>query len=221
MDKLSVVEQLLVAAGDLAAAGKPEFTAEDLVVRAHERFPEAFSLRGYPQFPDSNRVLTKIMGKENPLFTRGWLEKTGSKMYRLTAKGLHDLQELDPSAHAASIRIDKPLEEQLGRLLASTAFEMFAEDREQDVTFHHFTRFVGLAVSDKLQVLRGKLRSTSHAVEQAVKLGESNQTLSLTFRAGTRDVTPRELLMLGAAWTFLQKKFKVEMEEWEAKIKSG
>ncbi len=95
MSGLSKAEKLLVAAGRLADKGETGFSAEDLAVQAHEEFPHDFSMKGHIKHPDSNAVFTQVMGKKAPLIVRGWLEKTGAKQYRLTAKGIDDLSQLE------------------------------------------------------------------------------------------------------------------------------
>src|SRR5947208_3659448 len=103
MKSISKAEKLLSAAAALASEGRGEFTAEDLIVRAHRLFPDDFSLKGYREYPDSNSVLTQVMGIKAPLIVRGWLEKTGAKQYRLTPKGSHDLSELAADAEQVSM----------------------------------------------------------------------------------------------------------------------
>ena len=60
--RLTVPEKLLLAALE-ARKRSATFTAEDLVVAAWRLYPDTFGLSGYAdQYPDSNRVLTNIMG---------------------------------------------------------------------------------------------------------------------------------------------------------------
>ena len=93
MAGLTVHEKLLLAAADLDAEGKPRFSAEDLVVAAWRRDPEAFGLAGYPdeetgrpRFPNSNRVFAEIMGSK-PIRKQGLLMKAGTKMFAITEAG--------------------------------------------------------------------------------------------------------------------------------------
>lgn len=84
--ELTTVKKILVAAAQLDEE-RETFTAEDLIVRAWQQFPESFGLNGYRDaHPDSNRVLSKLMGSVG-LCSRGWLEQVGVKTYRLTPMG--------------------------------------------------------------------------------------------------------------------------------------
>src|SRR6266702_659470 len=84
---LTVPERILGAAFALEAGGKTPFTAEDLVVSAWRLYKDTFGLQGYAdQYPDSNRVLTNIMGTKG-LRGKGWIIKVGEKKYQLTEAG--------------------------------------------------------------------------------------------------------------------------------------
>jgi hypothetical protein len=189
---LAKADKLLIAAARLDARDQSEFTAEDLVVEAFKTFPNDFSLKGYPEYPDNNSVYTLLMGKSARLVASGWLEKTGAKKYRLTPKGMHDAAERDPNfaelrAKRGALRSDRRLEEGLARLFQSDAFEAFRRTgNTNEVTFHQFCRFVGLAAPDSWQKVQGKLKTVRHLVEYARKIGESGQTASIHFRGATR-----------------------------------
>lgn len=57
------------------------FTANDLVVECWRRHPHEFSLAGYPEYPDSNAVLSCCYGKRG-LVGQGWLLKVGPKVFQ-------------------------------------------------------------------------------------------------------------------------------------------
>lgn len=84
--ELTVRQKILVAAVALSSDAE-SFSAEDLIVRAWELFPESFALRGFDgKYPDSNRVLAKLSGSDG-LCGLGWLEHTDQRTYRATKKG--------------------------------------------------------------------------------------------------------------------------------------
>ena len=90
----TVPEMILLAAWDLEQQGQSPFSAESLIVTAWLRFPRAFGLKGYAdQYPDSNKVLTAIMG-EKGLARKGWLAKMGQKLYSLTREGRNVVRRL-------------------------------------------------------------------------------------------------------------------------------
>lgn len=215
MAELSKAEKLLIAAGRLAVRGQTEFSAEDLTVQAHEEFPHDFSMKGHFKYPDSNAVFTQVMGKKAPLIVRGWLEKTGTKQYRLTAKGLDDLNQLEHGEGGTiTVRVTRPIEDRLARLLTSTAYQLFKSGQQDQITFHQFCLFAGLSARDKWQKVRGKLKTLEHLVQEATKIGESGEGITIFVGNHNEKFAPEDLRMLGALFRFLTQRFKNEMEEW-------
>jgi hypothetical protein len=214
--ELSKAEKLLVAAGRLAAEGHDVFTTEDLVVSAYKAFPDYFCLRGHPEYPDSNMILTQLMGRKAPLLTKGWLEKSGTKKFRLTPKGLTDFKEIE---HSESIEafayLDRRRAEQIGALLLSPAFELASAGEVDTVTFHQFCRFVGLVAGDPWQTVEGKLEKARHLVAEAQKLGEAGQGLRPFIRGKTVAFEPEDLRSLGAILAALENRFTPQMQAWK------
>jgi len=216
MAGLSKAEKLLVAACLLTADGQTVFSAEDLIVRAFQAFQQDFSMKGHPEYPDSNVVLTQVMGKKAPLIVRGWLEKTGVKQYRLTPKGLDDRNQLDhEQGGIINVRLGRLLEEGLARLLKSAAFELFKSGQQEQITFHQFCRFAGLSARDKWQKVQNKLASVRHAVDEARKLGESGGGVIIWAGGHNEKVNDDDLRMLDPLLKFLMGRFKHEMDEWK------
>lgn len=218
MTELSKAEKLLLAAGDLTTSGHEEFSAEDLAVRAHKLFPHDFSLKGHPEHPDSNVVFTQVMGKKAPLIVRNWLEKTGTKQYRLTPKGLDDLNGLTRGEVATvSVRLDRQFEDALARLLTSAAYELFRSGEQDQITFHQFCRFVELSARDKWQKVRGKLSAVEHLVGKAKELGKAGEGVSIWVRDHNEKFSPEDLRLLEPLLNSLLRRFSREMDEWRKK----
>ena len=188
-------------------------------MRVHHLFPDDFSLKGYREHPDSNAVLTQLMGIKAPLIVRGWIEKTGTKQYRTTPKGLHDLSNLtadlvDPVvATEATVSIERKQDESIGRLMTSTAFELFKQDRTSEITFHQFCRFIGLSARDKWQRVAGRLESVKHLIGEARRLGEGGQGLRVHLERNYT-FTAEDLRLLSAVYDDLTTRFRKEMDKW-------
>jgi hypothetical protein len=224
MSELTKAEKLLVAAARIDATHHSEFTAEDLVVEAFKRFPNDFSLKGYPEYPDNNSVLTMLMGKEARLIASGWLSKTGTKKYRITPKGVHDAAERIPDSserQVQTVRNSRKMEEGLARLFQSEAFESASKDSGSEITFHQFCRFIGLAAPDTWQKVQGKLEEVKHLVEQARELGESGQNIRVYFRGASREYKPEDLILLKTIFGKLTRRFQSEMDAWERKARNS
>jgi hypothetical protein len=214
MSDLTKAEKLLVAAGKLVAQGSVEFSVEDLVVAAHRAFPGTFAMKGYPQFPDSNPVYTQVMGKSAPLIVRGWLDKVGEKKYRLTPKGLDDLNGLEGAPAVSSAKLERKRDEGAGAILTSAAFELAREGRDDEITFYQFCRLAGLGASDKWQVVQGKLTHTEHFAEEMERLGEAGQSLQIRAKQRNMKFEPDDLRLVKPLFQQLQQRFKAQIDEW-------
>jgi len=86
-NELTLPEMTIVAAVELCPTGDVSFTAEDLVVRVWQKYPQRTGLRGYETtHPDSNRILAGVMGAKG-LEQKGWLLRVVARTYRTTLAG--------------------------------------------------------------------------------------------------------------------------------------
>lgn len=149
-------EKILLAAAQLEDRGQSPFSAETLIVAAWQENPRTFGLKGYDeQFPDSNRVLSCIMG-EKGLAKRGWLAKMGQKLYSLTRDGRQMVRRLreggeSPPAAPAPVsseargkRLPKDQDKALLALLTSSAVKKYQEGSKEELTFADACRFWGI-----------------------------------------------------------------------------
>ncbi len=81
--RVPTTKHLIVLA---AATFEADFTIEQLIVRAWERYPRAFALDGYPQYPHSNAVRSKVNGAGGCI-ARQWIERVGAFQLRVTDAG--------------------------------------------------------------------------------------------------------------------------------------
>lgn len=99
----TVRQKILLAAASL---GDATFTVERLIVRAWERFPESFALRGFEaQHPDSNRVYAKLSGHDG-LVGLGWAEHADQRMYRVSREGWRVVRQLTAIAQGDARRAE-------------------------------------------------------------------------------------------------------------------
>ncbi len=158
---MTIVEKILLAARDLEGEKNGSFTAEDLIVKAWELDRDAFGLQGYAdRFPDSNRILTNIMGTKG-LRGRNWIEKLGEKTYRLTATGRFAARSLldkeQGSDRGASV-LTRTYIEIAERMLASSAFKIGAEDpRSDEIIFPDACKFWGISSYSSAASLRARM----------------------------------------------------------------
>lgn len=166
---LSVGDKLLLAAYELETASRPPFSAEDLVIAAWKAFPDAFSLAGHTQYPDSNRVLVEIMGTK-PLRRYGLVAKVGMKMYQLTEAGRRRARALlDAEVRPAGTRVslDRKLASKLRGLLASKAVQKVRNGRSEELTFHDACVFWGISPRSSAKEFYARIADLEAVVDAA------------------------------------------------------
>jgi hypothetical protein len=205
-----VPEKILLAASVLEESGQSPFSAEALIVAAWQKFPKSFGLKGFAdQYPDSNKVLTSIMG-EKGLARKGWLAKMGQKLYSLTREGRGVVRRLQqgeapmPAASASSSStLTRDQEKLLQHLFSSSAWQKYRENRKSDIAFADACRFWGISDSiggDALDNKLEQLRIDLTGVE--VRLGTGGTALS-----DGRSVTPEEIGSFLDTHVFLEGRF--------------
>lgn len=147
--KQTASETVLLAADDLAAAGKAEFSEWDLTVAAWSLDRFRFGLRGYAQsYPDHKRVMMEIMGQKpsSPVVLK-FLEKIRPNVYRLTAAGkaaaakLRGGAKVKPTRHPVTVR---ELYETVAAYAGRPEFRRWQENPEEPRDWAGAASFLGL-----------------------------------------------------------------------------
>ncbi|MDP8225274.1 MAG: hypothetical protein P9L99_18075 [Candidatus Lernaella stagnicola] len=213
-------ERILVAAIKLTSAAKADFSIEDLVVSCYMAFPSHFGLKGYEsQYPDSNAVYVSMMGRKAVPIVRGWIEKIGTKRFRVTAKGFSEggLLISDSERQTTKTNLSRDLDQGIGNLVTTHAYEEFSEQGNlENVTFYHFCRFVSLTARDKWQKVQGKISKVEHIIDEAVELGENGHEIRFQFRKRNIILSPNDLVRLGVLWKQMLSKFSTDLEKWKS-----
>lgn len=176
-EKLTVPEKLLLAALE-ARRKSTTFSAEDLVVQAWTFYPDTFGLSGYANlYPDSNRVLTNIMGTKG-MRGKGWLRKVGEKQYRLTPTGLSDGEALlgqsgEPKGAERKdylrAELDRGAQSALDRLVTTSAARKILSGGGEQVTFHDACGFWDITARSNANTLYAKLASTKTVLDRVME----------------------------------------------------
>src|SRR5262249_34172498 len=161
VSECTVPEKILLAAYELEEQGQSPFSAEALIVASWQKFPRTFGLKGYAdQYPDSNKVLTSIMG-EKGLARRGWLAKMGQKLYTLTREGKQAVRRLLQGEETPPVerttKLAREQEKFLLGLLANPAVEKFQQGLKLELTFADACRFWGISENLRGDALDSRL----------------------------------------------------------------
>ena len=208
VDDFTVPEKILLAADLLEQQGQTPFSAEVLTVAVWKKFPNTFGLKGFAEeHPDNNKVLSSLMG-EKGLARRGWLVKTGQKMYALTKEGRKVirrvmLQEGDEPEAPNLQKLPRELERFVVAMFDSSAYQKFEENRKTDLTFADACRFWGITenmAADVLDTRLERVRIELTGIE--VRLGPNGAVLS-----DGRSVSAEDVGSLLDTHEFLQGRF--------------
>jgi hypothetical protein len=220
---LTVPEKILSCALELDRE-KGIFTAEDLVVRCWERFPDTFGLQGYAgKYPDSNRILTNIMGTKG-LRGKGWLRKVGEKRYRVTEVAQQAIQvgrradQGGPLCRAASLRRDTV--EILERLVASRAFDKYR--LKQELTFGDLCSFWNISPRSNAQQLNLAVKEAEAAIGAAEDLLASKTSAALLLPGTTIHITKTDLSTARSLQKHLLEAFSLDLDvirsRWDERL---
>lgn len=213
----SVSEKLLLAAFELEKDRRQPFSAEDLVVKAWQKFPDAFGLAGYynddghPLYPDSNRVFAEIMGSK-PIRKRGLLTKVGKKMYQLTASGREHAQLLlnrEVSSPLKKTSLSREIRKEIQRLLSTKAVEKYKNNRHKDLTFSDACSFWRISPRSSAIEFKGR---TANLVSILKVTHDSIQNTDVAFKHGGQTFGTNELNILQKVHDTLLERFKREIE---------
>jgi hypothetical protein len=209
---LSLEELVLLAAKELTEQGKISFSAEDLVIAAWKRFPDSFGLEGYGNVhPDSNRVFTKIMGAKG-LRGRGWLLKTGEKLYQLSDGGRLYASTLSETGKGGPSRASLSRKEKMAlrHLLDSKSVLKLKNGLQDEVVFGDACSFWDISPRSVASTLNDRVTFTVGLIDIAKQLLEEND--SLAFVQGDVAITQDDLTILSRTHQFLLEKFQNELD---------
>lgn len=216
-DLLSVSEKLLLAAYDLEQDGRRPFSAEDLVVAAWRKFPDAFGMAGYRGddgtllYPDSNRVFAEIMGTK-PIRKRGLLVKVGNKLYELTEAGREHARLLLARLGASPVEkagLAREVQQELRRLFTSKATEKHRNRRLADLTFHDACAFWGISPRSSAIEFKGRIANLEGILDAARK---AIREKTVAFEHGGQAFSANDLDILLEVHGELLKRFRGEIE---------
>jgi hypothetical protein len=216
--RTTAAHEILLAANDLAVAGKSEFSEWDLTVASWNRDNNRFGCRGYEEkYPDHKRVMMEIMGqtkKDNPL-RRGWFVKSRPNHYEITALGRNEAAkiELVSKGQATTSRSPQDLYDAIAPYFNSMTFKKFIKDDTEPKTWLGAASFLGLSRNDALH-LNDRLSTAKATFTQALAwFGETNQqVLRRGATGGSVSITHVDIEKLNQLLENIRVRFSVQID---------
>jgi hypothetical protein len=212
---MTTVEKILLAGHELENKGRSPFSAEELVVKAWENDKSLFGLQGYSDlYPDSNRILTNIMGTKG-LKGKGWIEKVGEKLYKLTASGTSIATVLADSARVPAARagtIDRKEMAIVVRMLESPAFKKKIAQDEENILFRDACKFWGISSYSDASTVTTQFRVNKDVLANLEKAVAASAKGRLAIPYSKEEIDKEKVASLIKANEFLRTKFFNEIE---------
>lgn len=218
-NSITAAQSILLAASDLATAGKSLFTEWDLSVAAWQRDRNRFGLRGYEEsHPDHKRVMTEIMGqaKKDNAVRRGWIEKAGTNRYKITSLGLAEAQRisnlLDGNQGRAESRSPRHIYETIEPIISHSVFLDYCKDPSEPKTwlgaaaFLSLKRNTGPALDDRLRIVKTAIDQARNWMTE-----ENADTIQRGPVGGGRTIRKADIEKLDEFLRVIQDRFAVQM----------
>lgn len=217
-NRRTAAQEILLAASDLANAGKREFTEWELTVAAWRRDNNRFGLRGFEAaHPDHKRVMSEIMGqtkKDNPV-RRRFIEKTTTNYYRLTDLGAAEVAAIQrgPDAEVTSTRSPGPIYVVIEPFVASPPFRAWLKDKDEPRNWLGAAAFLGLCRNTSNE-LNDRMRAIETAIRRAKEWCSQENLTAITrgVHGGSRPIPLAEIEQLQAFLDVLRSRFSRQIE---------
>lgn len=166
LKKLSTVNLIIFVLG-LSEIKHIKLTPEDVAIECWLVNPEKHSLRGYPQFPDSNIVIKRLADMKG---RNGLVEGTSRSGYKLTPRSKIRFNEIarDVSAkttpalqsrHADDRTVSSFDEAPYKRLTRTPAYKKFMSGEIERIVESDFLYFYGISWNSNRAYTEGKIKN--------------------------------------------------------------
>ena len=171
-NKLSQHALILVTIFKLSGGTTAPVAFEDIVIQVWKDFPEIFSLRGHPEFPDSNNVSKRLY---STLLKNGWIVSLKGHVVRLTEKGIAEAERLLSLPHQSvgySPLRNLPLSQEERRFLEqafrSRTFAAWLEGKKESLVDYDARVFFGFSSTTPYAERQRRLEIARSAIGKAV-----------------------------------------------------
>jgi len=191
-------QKILIALFKAANGTKKQIRFEDIAVKAYTLFQADFQLKGYPQYPDTGDIIHKPLYSE--LKKDGYV-LSGNKYFSLTDKGVeyakklvHGNSNVVTSQKEKYVKLTPSEQKEIERILGSTCFKLFKEDKQDEIIDIDFYSYLGVTVRTNKMDFLGRMSNVEDAIES------------------TRTKSPQLFGQLSKMHKFLLTKFKTNID---------
>ena len=147
--KLTNSDRVLLALASAAGNSTERVAYEEIVVESWRKYPEHYSLRNYPEYPDSSDQHKRLYGE---LKKRGYVVTLRDRFFRLTEAGLEQALKLqgaisDVQSTAAVGRLSRDSSRLVQRATVSEAYAKWTRGRASHIVDFDARGYFGVSVT--------------------------------------------------------------------------
>lgn len=191
--KLSTANLIIFVLG-LSEIKKVKLTPEEIAIECWLINPSKHSLRGFPQFPDSNIVIKRLADMKG---RNGLVEGTSRSGYKLTPRSKMRFNEMtkDVSAKTTPIVLSRNADDRTvtsideapyKRLTRTPAYKKFVGGEIEKIVESDFLYFYGISWNSNRAYTEGKIKNVDLVIasfsEKDVNLKELSEYLNEKFK---------------------------------------
>jgi hypothetical protein len=184
--KITQSDLVLIAIFYVSNGTKEKVPFEEIAIRAWRDFPDSFSLKNHPEYPDGSAIPKRVADRLKP---NGLVISLGDNFFRLTDKGIEKAQKLDNALRGISTsnrqtyrKLSREEENFIRHALFSTAFDLWNKKEKETIIDHEVKLFFQFSTGTKIRDRYIKVQFAKASFENAEKIGIANtsELLQLT-----------------------------------------
>lgn len=175
--KLTLADKVLVAMYRASEGTTAKIPYEELVLKAWQEFPESFSLRNYPQYPDASDIHKRLYQTLKPA---GLVESLGNKTFRLTDDGIQTAEEIMDRVGSGGVdrsagleRLSRAEAAFLRHALQSQSLSLYRQGKSETLVDYDAKQLFQFSTGAPLDARRRKVQLAQRAAAKAQALGLS------------------------------------------------
>lgn len=183
--RLTQSDKILVALYHATNGTTEKLPYEEIALQAWRDFPESFSLRNHPEYPDTDDVHKRLY---TTLKTKGLVKPIGNKVFRLTDKGLYEAKKvidaLNPKEgddKEKNFRLTRSEESYINYILKLPLYQFWKEGKQDKLIEYDVKIFFQFSTGTKVSDRVNKKIFSLETLQKANKLGfkESYELIKL------------------------------------------
>ncbi|HEY60539.1 MAG TPA: hypothetical protein G4N92_07655 [Anaerolineae bacterium] len=176
--KLTQSDMVLISMYRVSNGSKEKIPYEEIAISAWKDFPDSFSLKNHPEYPDGSAIPKRVNDRLRP---QGLVISLGESFFRLTNKGVEKARKLDNAIRGISKkrgqtyrRLSRDEENFVRHAFTTTAFDLWMNRKKESIIDHDVKLFFQFSTGTKISDRIYKVRFAKTSIEKAKKIGAPN-----------------------------------------------